>query len=241
MGRVGAGDEVFFHVLHLAAEKLYRALGGVQLIRAVRPLHRDERAALFRQRQAQLAQQIQPRDGAGAGNIEARVQLHRRFLGAGMDAPHVVKAEQRAGVAQKADALVETVKQRQLHVRTGYLQREAGKARARADVDNAPAAEVRHAQQRRAVEEMQARHVLLAAYRGEIHDGVHFFEMFKIYAVARGGAAVRRHAERGKARGQGIFKKHMFLRMVTDRSPSGRACSRTGDPCGTMCRPRAAD
>ena len=89
-----------------------------------------------------------------------------------MNKRYIVKAQLFTGVAQKAQALVQTVQQGELQLRAENFQNQPRKARAGAHVDERPAAQVSGVQQGGAVEKVQARRVRLAGDGGEIHDTV---------------------------------------------------------------------
>ena len=206
MGDVRAGNAVICPLLNAPAQKPYRVCGLFKLRVKLRPLHGDEGSAALYVRQAQLAQQVQPCDRAGHSKVEALAVSIRHLLRPCVDALHIVKAELCAGIAQKADALIETVEQRELHFRTGDLQRKAGEARTGADVYHARARKVLHTEQRRAVKKVQARHIRFTGDGGEVHDLVCLFKVFVVYAVALRGSAVKLKAELGKAAAQNFFK-----------------------------------
>ena len=126
-----------------------------------------------------------------------------------MDACHILKAQRVTAIAQKADALIQTVKKSQLHRRAGEFHGKAGKARAGADVDYPLAGKILHLQDCRAVQKMQPCHILLAGDGSEIHDLIGLFQIFKIYTVAFKGLIIIAQTQLIKAAAQKLFQ-HLF-------------------------------
>ena len=101
--------------------------------------------------------------------------------------------------AEEVDALIEAVKQRDIHARLHDLQNKTGKACAGSDIDDLFIRKIAHGQQRRTVEKMQARNILKSVYRIKIHDLVALFEIFVICLQSADCLGIRRDPERGKA------------------------------------------
>ena len=210
MRHVRAGDGVARRALIRAAELADGAARLVELCGAIRPFHGEKHPARAHKRQAQLAQQVQPRDRARDRRVELPAQL-RRLLGARMQARHVREAGRGADVAEKAHALIQTVEQRERNVRLRDLQRQAGKARARADVDDRLAGKRLDRQQGSRIEKVQLRHVGLAVDGRQVHDLAALVEQRVICLKTGQHRRVERQAQRGKARAEQFF--HVRLRI----------------------------
>ena len=116
-----------------------------------------------------------------------------------MDAAYPFKLQLFAHLAEEVDALIQAVKQRDIHARLHDLQNKAGKACAGSDIDDLFIRKIAHRQQRRTVEKMQARNILKSVYRSKIHDLVALFEIFVICLQSADCLGIRRDPERGKA------------------------------------------
>ena len=116
-----------------------------------------------------------------------------------MDAAGPFKLQLFTHLAEEVNALIEAVKQRDIHARLHDLQNKAGKACAGADIDDLFIRKIAHGQQRRTVEKMQTCNILKSVYRSKIHDLVALFEIFIICLQSADCLGIRRDAERGKA------------------------------------------
>ena len=198
---VRAGDGVAHRALVRAAELADGAARLVELLGAVRPLHGEEHPARAHERQAQLAQQVQPRDRARDRRVELPAQL-RRLLGARVQARHVRETGGGADIAEKAHALIQTVEQRERNVRLRDLQRQTGKARAGADIDDRLAGKRLDRQQGGRVEKVQLCHVRLAVDGRQVHDLAALVEQRVICLKTGQRRRIERQTQRGKARAQ---------------------------------------
>ena len=144
-----------------------------------------------------------------------------------MQARHVREASRGADVAEKAHALIQTVEQRERNVRLRNLQRQAGKARARADVDDRLAGKRLDRQQGSRIEKVQLRHVGLAVDGRQVHDLAALVEQRVICLKTGQRRLVERQAQRGKARAEQFF--HVRLRIYL-LPPSYHIPVRTSSP-----------
>ena len=133
-------------------------------------------------------------------------KLRRGLFGPGMQALHIGKAQLFAERLQKADALVQTVQQRQLDRRAGYLQRQPGESRAGAHVDHASTGEVGLLQEGRAIEKVKPCRVLFPADGGEIHDPILLIQIVVIDPIAGDGLGIGSQLQRLETRGEDLFQ-----------------------------------
>ena len=127
-----------------------------------------------------------------------------------MQARHIRETGGGADIAEKAHTLIETVEQRERNVRLRDLQRQAGKARAGADVDDRLAGKRRDRQQGGRVEKVQLRHVRLAVDGRQVHDLAALVEQRVICLKTGQHRRIERQTQRGKARAQKFI--HACLR-----------------------------
>ena len=166
-------DGILVHADDPAAELRDAAPGLVHLLVGHRALHGEEIPADLHVRQTQLREDIEPRDGAGDGNVILLAAVSDVVLGPGRDDVRR-NADSGQRLAQPRHALAERIEQRQLDRRLGDLQRYARKARAAANVDDAFVFEVNRVQQRDAVEKVELCHGLRLGDGGQVHDPVFF-------------------------------------------------------------------
>ena len=102
------------------------------------------------------------------------------LLGSGVDAIHPCQSQLAAHLLQKVDALAQAVKQRQIKVRLQDAQHHAGEAGAGAHVDDPIAPQVRHSQQRRAVQQVQCGHILRRSDGRQVHHPVLFQQRCRV-------------------------------------------------------------
>ena len=100
-------------------------------------LEREEVAAALDKRQAVLAEDGQPCDGARDGKVKllAVFLVARPLLGPRVDAVDAFEAELVDDSLQKVDALIQGIHERQADIRAEDLERQAREARACTDID----------------------------------------------------------------------------------------------------------
>ena len=128
-----------------------------------------------------------------------------------MQARHIRETGGGADIAEKAHTLIETVEQRERNVRLRDLQRQAGKTRACADINDRLSGKRLDRQQRGRVEKVQLRHVRLAVDGRQVHDLAALLEQLVVCLKAGQRRLVERQTQRGKARAEQFF--HVRLRM----------------------------
>ena len=149
-----------FYLFKPGTEQMHGIFGLCDLVGAVGAFHGDKSAADTQIRQAQLTERPQACHGSRHGDIVCCTALFGNFLRARVDAAYPFKLQLFAHLAEKVNALIEAVKQRDIHLRLHDLQNKAGKACAGADIDDLFIRKIAHRQQRCAVEKMQARNIL---------------------------------------------------------------------------------
>ena len=147
MGNIGSGNGVRKLLFHAAAKGFEGNVGLLQLRIQFRAFHGEEGTAGLYIGQAQLTQHIEPRHCPRGGIVEALTKAVGDLLGSGVNKRYIVKAQLFTGVAQKVQALVQTVQQGELQLRAENFQNQPRKASAGAHINECPGAKISDVQQ----------------------------------------------------------------------------------------------
>ena len=169
-----AADLKLLGALIAAAQQPNGVRGLMQLLLGQRPLHCEKIAVPVDKGQAELAQQVEPRHGAGGYHVEFLPVVAGKVLSPPGQKARLHAQRRQGFFLQPAHPFLQAVQQGQAQTRLCQLQRHAGEACPGADVQQGLSRQRQHLQKRQTVQQVQLCSLRRICDRGEIHHLVLF-------------------------------------------------------------------